>query len=368
MAKEVVFYTWFDDTTIQGRLADAWRMLSNHGFVCVSNMDGIRKKSVLDMMRTSVLGVADYRGPVTFEAFLQDVLDGKHDKTDGPHLDENMMTYLLDWAASYAASYYEPLFIEFTDRLPVNFALMERAANAGYRYVTVGIGTAGSPSPMDLVKATVSLFHMLGHCSQNPHEPSTEDIVISSMSTYKNIHYRCHDQHVLPDEIDAEFAGIVSAWEQLQGVFVDKDMAGKLVGKYVTELSERQPRMFQAPIGGFRLLEQVKRSIADAFRDSTEALRQFPEGWLSCSDAAAQILGDNGSVRKDYVHLYDAIAHAKSGKDMDRKMASLMLYVFPELKKLYSLATGGQSGDDEIKEEKEGDRYGRSNRRDVHIG
>lgn len=354
MAKEVVFYTWFDDTTIQGRLADAWRMLSNHGFVCVSNMDGIRKKSALDMMRTNVLGIADYRGPVTFEKFLQDVLDGKHDRTGGLHLDENMMVFLLDWAASYIASYYEPLFIEFTDRLPVDFALMERAANAGYRYVTVGIGTAGSPSPMDFVKATVSLFHMLGHCNQNPHEPSTEDIVISSMSTYKNIHYRCHNQHILPDEIDASFAGIVSAWEQLQGVFADGRAADRLMGKYVTELSEKQPRMFQAPIGGFRLLEQVKRFIADAFRDSSEALRQFPEGWLSCGDAAAQILGNNGSVREDYVHLYDAIAHAKSGKDMDRKMASLMLYVFPELKKMYSLAADRQSDNKEVKEEKEG--------------
>lgn len=54
-----------------------------------------------------------------------------------------MMIFLLDWAASYIASYYEPLFIEFTSRLPVDFALMERAANSGYRYVTVGVGTDG---------------------------------------------------------------------------------------------------------------------------------------------------------------------------------------------------------------------------------
>lgn len=61
-----------------------------------------------------------------------------------------MMIFLLDWAASYIASYYEPLFIEFTSRLPVDFALMERAANSGYRYVTVGVGTDGEPSPMEI--------------------------------------------------------------------------------------------------------------------------------------------------------------------------------------------------------------------------
>lgn len=183
----------------------------------------------------------------------------------------------------------------------------------------------------DFVKIGITMFHEFQHYEQAVGTDVEKEILISDVSKFGNAQYYKNNWHCLPHEIDAEHSGIIAMWPKTETVL---DHADDLMLEYVTNRAQRT-YMVKAPEDGFRSKEQVTDAFADAYKQSLNTKRDLSANFLRSDDELAQILTNHGfGIRMEYQLFYRQLCSA-AGQEADRKIASLVSYLHPELQKLY---------------------------------
>lgn len=248
---------------------------------------------------------------------------------------------LNTWKKEYENKQQEVLQSDFSKDIRIGNGSFERHIDGSHLINNVLIGIspltrswfAGNQpvEEKDFVKIGITMFHEFRHHQQTINKQVKKEIIIGDLSKVGNAQYYKNNWHCLPHEIDAEQAGILTMWSKAETVL---DHADNLMLEYVTNRAQRT-YMVKAPEDGFRSKEQVTDAFEDAYRRSLNTKRDLSANFLRSDDELAQILTNHGfGIRTEYQLFYRQLCSA-AGQEADRKIASLVSYLHPELQKLY---------------------------------
>lgn len=277
------------------------------------------------------------------------------------------MTYVLaveklkHWTDEYMSDYSKTVDIIYDKNEILGKGNTQYDDNGIPTNVIVGIFPLSASFPeryfpikdSDFVKLGTTMFHEFSHCRRSMSDLTPKEILISDLSKCHNKDYYYAVHHLLPHEIDAEYSGVMSMWSALENEY--PDIADQLMFDYLdyrTAGSEKTKKLYmvERPDDGFQSKQQVKDLFNKAYEKSLTGKRNFPDTFLSYDGDTSKLLAtnDGNSVRTEYALVYLELLKSKTGIDTDRKMASLVSYVHPELQNKYTALNFEELGPDKI--------------------
>ncbi len=252
---------------------------------------------------------------------------------------KDIFSILGSWSNEYLENKKDNVQFRFSNNLPIGCGTVRHNLDNEYQ-ILVGISPLSKSlfarnqtvNDLDFIKIGVTMFHEFEHYEQAVNKGISEEISISDLSKVGNGQYYKDNWHILPHEIDAEYIGVVSMWSKLKDIS-DIDT---LMLKHITIKAESN-YMIEMPNNGFQSKEQVESLFEQAYDKSLIAKRELSSRFIRSDDEIAQMItDDNKIIRIEYYPFYYQIQTAKTGQEMDFKMASLVSYIHPELQRLYS--------------------------------
>lgn len=247
-------------------------------------------------------------------------------------------------------SWLEPLYgnyehqnidVHFHDRLFIGQGMTEYDGNGLY-HINIGIAPLSRSflarnqiiKDSDFIKMGVTMFHEIAHYERSISDETPIEILISDLSKYNNDQFYLQHWHRLPHEIDAEYTGVITMWEHLETIYPND--ADRLMIKYLTDRATLTNYMIDVPEDGFRSREQVETLFDTAYDSALNDKQVLPKDFLRSNDEIAKLLTtDERIIRTEYYPFYDQLMTAKTGQELNLKMASLSSYLHPELQNAY---------------------------------
>lgn len=196
----------------------------------------------------------------------------------------------------------------------------------------------------NFVKIGTTTFHELTHFTDETSKDTMKELLISDLSKCHNKEYYLQNWHKFPHEIKTEHRAIISMREKLKELYPSRDkFVDKLILEYVTNKTtpkdERSKPLYpiKKPVDGFKSFEQVESLFNEAFDQSLNGKRnKFTIAFFRSNNQVAMLLADkNGITYPGYQPFVDKLQYAKTGKERDLMMASLVSYLHPSLQKMY---------------------------------
>lgn len=246
------------------------------------------------------------------------------------------------WSGRYLKDIKADATISFLPSHPIGTGTMKYNINDNTCRISIGIAPISMSfftqneimQDSDFVKIGVTMYHELTHFNRNISENTPHEILHSNLSTHQNKQYYIQSWNKLPHEIDAEFTGIMSMWSQLEGYC--SDVADRLMMDYLTTKATTTKYVIDIPEEGFQTKQQVDELFEKAYDTALNEQRKLPYEFLRFDDDISKLLTtDEKILRTEYVPFYQQLAKARTGQELDLKMASLVSYVHPELQKLF---------------------------------
>lgn len=183
---------------------------------------------------------------------------------------------------------------------------------------------------MDFVKMGTTFFHELAHYEDDVSGRMSKEDAITCISKFHNIDYHKKNWNKMSHEISAEYRGVMSMWAQMEQMYPDD--ADRLMLERLTEWAKNTNYILKAPKDRFTSKTQVKFLFHRAAIERMNEKKDLPDAFRGCRDEVVQMLTDEyGNIRTEYGPIYEQLAHEPSGREMDLKMAALVLYIHPEL-------------------------------------
>lgn len=216
-------------------------------------------------------------------------------------------------------------FCEGASRSEIGTAgLVKRAGNHDLPFLHV--------DDLRFVQTAVSIYHEYGHYLQNWGRDKDLNCMVSELSVINNPTYYRHNWNSLPHEIKAEAIGVSMAWDAMEEMFPGK--ADECMLAYVNHRAARTKYMLPAkPDGGYTSRDEVMAAFSSAMYRSLNAPRPLYGRVMSYDDESIHLVKQDfydyhGSPNK--FHASELIGHM-SGAEKDRKFASLVLTLHPDL-------------------------------------
>lgn len=203
-------------------------------------------------------------------------------------------------------------------------------------------------SDYDFIKISITAFHELAHFDQETSDNASKEILTSLLSKCYNWKYYRANWEKFPHEINAEYKGVMTVWNRLQDLCEERfqgedakekgrQMADQLMLDYLTNKAENFVYIFEVPEGGLQSKEQVEALFEEAYNKSLNEKRDLPQNFLRMEgDVAKLFQSDEENKYLDYNPFYMQLMNAKTGRELDLKMASLVSYLHPELQDVHS--------------------------------
>ena len=222
--------------------------------------------------------------------------------------------------------------------------------------ITIGIGPYSDSSvlkeqrvtDLDIITMLVTEVHELTHLERETSLDTDEAIMTSSLSKWMNKELYLYNWPKMPHEIDAEYNAVMNTWSIAEELWGDK--ADALMFKYLEYRAKNTDYMIGMQEYGFQTKEQVDALFNDAYQKAVEgpmndghgrAMRELPPGYLDKRDELSRMFaeydetGRKAIIRYKYIPFRDGLLKSKTGAEFDRKVASLVAYIHPELQELY---------------------------------
>lgn len=258
--------------------------------------------------------------------------------------DKNMIMKLFDMQVdNYVLEHNITVTLQYTSDMSAGNSLSHHTCDK--HDIMLGTGTSFESEDSLILnsvftKLCVALFREFGHCDQFV-SCGSMDIVTSIISVYRNETYHEANKNVLLHEIDAEYTGIINTWNILDKLF--GKISDIFIFDYMRErINGKAGYMITEPNERFSSREQIERLFKQAFENSMQNPRHFSLtelGEYEEKNDIVRILTEKNSkgqkILPDYTVITDKIMSARTGLESDKMIASLMLYVYPELKTLF---------------------------------
>lgn len=182
----------------------------------------------------------------------------------------------------------------------------------------------------DFVTMGTAMYHELMHYRRMTVDKGPIEIQLSDLSKYNNPSYYRFNHEILPHEIEAEYSGVISMWDQLRKSY--PKYADELMFNHLTRRTIETSYVFSYPENGFKSREQVEHLFEDAYKNSLTSERHLPSGFLKTDDEIAILISGSDIIpRREYAGLYNQLSVSCT----DEKMASIVSYLHPELQRFY---------------------------------
>lgn len=259
------------------------------------------------------------------------------------------------WVNSYRSTY--AIAIDFENRLGLGAGYKEHRAQTDRHEETYEIALGTSPisfsntllarnNPLTdkyFGHLAITGMHELTHCVQNMSKDTPEMMLISEISTFGNMHYRRDNWGNFPHEIQAEYTGTMKARLKMRQQFPEQTgHVDTVILECVNERARdsRHPIHDYMPEEGFKSQNEVVDAFHTAMKELPDRKRNFVSTFRrhedGMQDIIVQILADeDGNRRPEYRYLNEELQNEESGLEFDRKLACVMLYVYPKLYELY---------------------------------
>ena len=312
-----------------------WKQLNRDGRVLITGEPGTEQfGDLIDGLKASEFGIADYRGEIPFRDFRKKAMDGVYDKPMAP-MDRDMFDKFLKWTDAFTGEACSIIFKELTLRLPVGFALLARC-DLGHLRIAIGVGSTEDAPIKDLTRASIAAHHMMSHCLQEFSDKVPEWVSSSLISSCFNNRYHYYNYNGLPHEIDAESVAIRSTWTCFLTDYPDDP--DTVMGEYLTDKAKGGKYMLPAVKGGIRTFEQMSSLFDQAIRQSFVRTRKLPPDFLKyggdgiCSDDIIKLfVNPDGSRRRDTMEIYRKLTGAKKGIEFDNMLTVLNVRTHPDI-------------------------------------
>lgn len=246
--------------------------------------------------------------------------------------------------------------IQLSRRTDVGFGGQKPPDEKGHIKITIGIAPYSDlpifkdrqVNDLDIMQLLITEVHELTHLRRETSLDTDDEIEISSLSKCMNKKLYLHNWPRMPHEIDAEYNAVMEVWSVAEELWGDR--ADTLMFKYLEHRAKNTDYMIGIPEGGFQTKEQVDALFNDAYQKAVEgpmndgygrAMRELPPGYLEEKDELSKMFaeydetGRKAIIRYEYIPFRDGLLKSKTGAEFDRKVASLVAYVHPELQELY---------------------------------
>lgn len=230
----------------------------------------------------------------------------------------------------------------FDKRYPIGFGCTHRQLTENNQQLIIGIKSIKTIFPLNnqilddetFIRIGVTLFHEIAHYDQYINPSTNKEIIISDISKYGNLTYYQHSWAELPHEIDAEYNGIMSMWDALTDIYPDK--ATQCMLQFLNERTKQDNYIITHPKNGFQSKKQVDNAFQSAYDNSLSQPRKPQYSFQRYDDEIVKLLVTDWLVRPEYQDHFKLLVGPISGEKKDRLMASLVLYLHPEIKNIYT--------------------------------
>lgn len=241
---------------------------------------------------------------------------------------------LKTWAVPFVQDGDE---LTFSNNLDIGFGEM-RMLNKGKIRMTIGIDPLQtkffnryqSMPDENFVTIGVTMYHELTHYKRMTTDKGPKEIQMSDLSKYNNRAYYEFNHEMMPHEIEAEYSGVISMWDQLRKSY--PKYADELMFTHLTRRTTETSYMFPYPENGFRSRDQVENLFETTYENSLTSKRHLPPGFLKTKDEVAILISGSDIIpKREYAELYNQLVVSCT----DEKMASIVSGLHPELQCLY---------------------------------
>lgn len=224
--------------------------------------------------------------------------------------------------------------IQLTDLVGVGYGQTDY--RVGYQRSMVGTGGMLKKRKSEtfvndrlFLSAVVAFYHEVRHCNVASCRDADVELGLSVVSTFDNGTYYAKSRNELPHEIDAEYHGIVAAWDFIREYKPAK--ADKAMIDFVNWRASESRYVIQMPKGGFKSRAEVEKAFGDAYdRSLNEVRRVRHPDILDYPDAVSmRMVTRDGYVRRGFGDILAKLVSDVPGREMDRMMASLSCFVDP---------------------------------------
>ena len=232
--------------------------------------------------------------------------------------------------------------INFDESIDLGNGSITHHAHSITHNIIVGIGPFDfsdsmkndSMSDQTFIRICDTMFHEIAHYKQFVSKDTDREILISDLSKAGNPDYYGAMWHKKPHEIDAEWTGVLSTWEYLEEYYPKH--ADKLMCAFLSYKANNTIYPIKEPEGGFQSKEQADTLFEETYEKSVHEKQEFPEDHQRFDDEVIKMfLNEDGSLNQLYAPFDNALIKAKTGRELDLMMASLVAYLHPELQDLY---------------------------------
>ena len=201
---------------------------------------------------------------------------------------------------------------------------------AGYKYIRP-FETVGD---LTFTRIMVCIYHEYGHYVQHFDGEMNVDLAVSEVSIVNNKGYYHDEWERLPHEIDAEMYGVNAAWNTMRRLC--PDAADVCMLDYVNFRSENESYVLPVKQGGYHSREEVMLAFDEAMDRSLNEPRPGKHNFLyhRGDDAIRLLMQDKWrrwSESPNAYYIDKLIDGGMTGRERDRMMASLVLYLHPDL-------------------------------------
>lgn len=186
----------------------------------------------------------------------------------------------------------------------------------------------------DFIRMGVTLYHEIAHHRTGLTGNAENSVLFSDIAKQGNGAWYRQNWQAFPHEINAEYNGVMNMWTRMEEI--DPAAADNLMLEYLTKRAGNTVYMFKLPKNGLHSKEQVRQLFDEAYVRSVNSPILFPHDFLRLNDEIPRLFtSEYGVLRIEYQPFYKQLAAAKTGNELNLKMASLVSYVHPELQKIY---------------------------------
>lgn len=189
---------------------------------------------------------------------------------------------------------------------------------------------------LDFTQVLVSLYHEKTHVDQDFDINVDVPIALSEIATYKNLMLTKATWRERPHEIDAEFSGVMGAWDFLSDMCHAQKDADACMLDYINFRCRNSDYMLSARENGYESKDQVVRAFEDAYNSSLNDPRIVVGGLNGLKDEFNMLLESDKGIQSLFYPWFRQILDAKTGAEQDELMSRLVLHIHPELQQQYS--------------------------------
>lgn len=191
----------------------------------------------------------------------------------------------------------------------------------------------------DVVMPVVAIGHESRHYKLSKSPNMDVRVALSVVSGMYNPDYYICAWKELPCEIDAEFSGIMQAWDAISAIC--PDVVDCVMLDYVNWKTVETSYPIPAVDGGYAKKSQVISAFEEAYENSFVKSREAQGGFTKYEkDLVTNLLCEGGHFRPEMYYHFDKIIDHMPGPEKDRMMASLVLSVHPEIQDLFTCLKG----------------------------